>query len=132
MYLHKPSVRVMMIAVVAVLALSIMAPMATYARSRGDQGAAIGLGVLGGVLLGSGKTTPGLLALAGAALVYGQSQNDRDRHYDRDRYYGGSGFYGNAYFSGNNRGRDWNRDRDHDRSWDRGRGHNDNHGRWGH
>jgi hypothetical protein len=109
--------RIVMLAVVAILAMSILIPAATYASDVGRRNTAIGLAGLSAVLLSNGKTGAGLVAAAGAAVAFDRYNDDRDDH-------GWSRHHRHHRF--NDRDRDRDRDRDHDRRWDRDRDHDSN------
>ena len=125
------STRFLIVAVVAILATIIVAPMATYASANGDKNTAIGLGVIGAVLLGNGKTVPGLLALAGAGYAYNQYQNDRDQ----ERYWDGHRWQYRARDIRSDRDVRLNNDRRDDNSrsngWERSRDRQSSSGRFG-
>lgn len=68
--------RLLAMAVTAVMALSILAPMASFASAKRDKQIAVGLAAVSAYMLVKGKTGPGLLAAAGAAYMYKKSKKD--------------------------------------------------------
>lgn len=111
MKLNRSYKMMMVVAVVAALAMTLIMPVATYASESGHRNTALALTGLSAYLLSNGRTGAGLLSAAGAAIAWDQA--------DRDRYDG----YG--YFD-RDRGRfdrddNWNRDRDRDHNRDRDR-----------
>lgn len=123
---QKSSARVLMFVIVAVFALTVLAPIASYAGSEGKRNTAVGLAGLSAYLLIKGKTVPGLVTAAGAGYAYDRYQKERDEERYRDRY----GYYrdGKRYDDHN---RYYDRDRDRDRDCDRhkikkGKKHDDN------
>jgi|GEM_PF-3182532 len=120
MHLHKLSARALILVIVAVLAITILAPVSSFASSEGRRNTAIGLAGVAAFLLASGKTVPGLIAAAGSGYAFNRYNQER-----REDFYRGGYHY--------KRGRTWSRDRDWSRDryhsnyggghWDRGWSH---------
>ncbi len=85
--------RTFVLALAAVLAMTILVPIASYASPEGNRNTAIGLAGAAAYLLIKGKTLPGVAAAAGAAYAYNRSQKERQEQRDRDRW----GYYGDRY-----------------------------------
>jgi hypothetical protein len=121
----------MILAIVAILLMTIAIPLASNASTTGRRNTAIGLTAVAAYLLIRGNTVPGILAAGGAAYGWNRYSHARrdDSYRSRYGYYGdpGYGYYGN-------RDRDRDRDRfdnrrsDHGRDRDRDRFHDN--GRW--
>lgn len=142
-----------MIAMIAILALTLMVPLASYASVEGRRNTAAVLTGATAYFLSKGETEAGIASAFGAIVAwdrYGDARDDRrfDRHrryyyrdYDRDRDRDRDRFRDRDYRWDRDRDRDrdhrWDRDRRHDRGlhlgWERGKrlGHykNDKH-RW--
>jgi uncharacterized membrane protein YdfJ with MMPL/SSD domain len=102
--LKKSTTRILILTIVAVFTLTIFAPLASYASSKGSRNTAIGLGAVAAYLFTRGKAVPGIIAAAGAGYAWNKSQqHDNGRHKARNRH---------DY----KRNHNWNRNRD--------RGHN--------
>jgi len=69
----------LIVAVVAILATIIVAPMATYASANGDKNTAIGLGVIGACPARKWQDRSRSVGACGAGYAYNQYQNDRDQ-----------------------------------------------------
>ncbi len=108
----RRSTRIVLLAVAAVLSLTLLAPLASFASSKGKKNVAIGLGVVSAYYLIKGKTLPGLVAGAGAYYMYKQSQNDRQH----ERWASYREHRNNRY-SHHSRNDSWNRE--HDRQFAR-------------
>ena len=92
--------RMIVFMVIALLAMTVLIPVAGNASRSGRVNTAVGLTGLSAYWLANGRTTPGLLAAAGAAIAW-------DNVADRDDYlYFGYGRPRHYYY-----GRDWDRDR---------------------
>lgn len=143
MYVKRSGARVLTLVVIAILAMALLGPVASYASTAGTRNTAAILTGIAAYELSRGNAGPGLLAAAGAGVAWGRYQDSRDRERYRDRYYYGGRSYG--YYDNRCRDRDrdhdWDRDR-HDRGnhygwdrgkhkgWDRDRNRNSGNGRW--
>lgn len=87
MHIFKYRVRTLVLAVTAAVAMTTIAPMASYASSEGNRNTAIGLAGVGAYLLAKGKTLPGIAAVAGAGYAYSRSQSERQTDRYRDNRY---------------------------------------------
>lgn len=77
----------MVLTVTAAVAMTTLAPLASYASSEGNRNTAIGLAGVAAYLLVKGKTLPGIAAAAGAGYAYSRSQKERDEERYRDSRY---------------------------------------------
>lgn len=121
MQVSRFKARTVVLTVAATLAISVIAPVASYAGSEGNRNTAIGLAGAAAYLLINGKTLPGIAAAAGAGYAYNKYQQDRkaeqyrDSRYRVDRRYDCSRDNRNYRQTGSHWGSSYNRDR----NWDR-------------
>lgn len=96
------TVRMFILGLATVMALTVLAPIAGYASPEGNRNTAIGLAGAAAYLLIKGKTVPGIAAAAGAAYAYNRSEKQREEQKERERYsyYNRGRYYDNRYGSG--------------------------------
>ncbi|MDO8588839.1 MAG: hypothetical protein Q7T82_17555 [Armatimonadota bacterium] len=127
MTMNRSATRVLGITLVAVLALTIMAPLASFAGSEGRRNTAIALTGASVYFLSKGKTGAGLASAAGAILAWDRYSDFRDDRFFRHRRFRHHRDRHHYYFRDRDRDRDWDRDRHRDWRWDWDRDRNRKH-----
>jgi hypothetical protein len=136
--MKRSTTRILVVAMIAVLALAMLAPAASYASRIGSRNTALGLAGLSGYYFANGKTGAGLAAAAGALIAadnasdyhrvnYGVTYYRPYSYYSPYSYYDPYPYYyspysyspGFSFYYYNGGHRRFDRD-DWDRNWDRG------------
>lgn len=94
--LHGRKTRVIILAVAVSMAISMLAPLASFAGATGRRNTAIGVTGAAAYLLLKHKTGPGLVAAGGAAYAWNRYNHEKKAEKSRAR---------RSYYSGNSRGR---------------------------
>jgi hypothetical protein len=143
MRMNSSTARILVVALVAMMAMTIAIPIASYAGNAGSRNTALVLGGLSAYLFANGKTGAGLASAVGAAIALSASSDRDDRYYRHRNYYNDDRYYRDSDRNGfqsydKNRNRDrerfqsygGDRDRNKSRGSDRNRDRNNNRNRW--